>query len=114
MSSFTLNSRRNRTTGKYSSATVTGNYLRYSGTEWDEKPLGALINVAEVKKRLTDTIGSPGFRRLNASGVVMRNLGAHQNFEKVSIDEALASTRFLFDFIERWLSLNYPRLSEEA
>lgn len=73
--------------------------------EWDDKTLGALLNVIDVKKRLTDKIGEPGVRRLFATAVVLRNLGAHQNFERVSVDEALSSFRVLTEFMVRWVAV---------
>ena len=69
---------------------------------WDRLPLGSLLSEAEVKKRLVSTIGEGGWDRLKGSGVYVRNVGAHQKFVLVSMDEAVASSRVVFDFMVRW------------
>ena len=83
-----------------------GQHEDWWNADWDTMSLGALLNVGEVKIKLKAAIGDSGLKRLTASGVVMRNFGAHQKFERVSMDEALASTSVLFEFIPRWLSSN--------
>ena len=70
--------------------------------DWDRMPLGSLPELKLVKERIISSIGTGGWERLRGSGVFVRNVGAHHKFEPVSMEEALASTRVVLDFLSRW------------
>jgi hypothetical protein len=69
---------------------------------WGRHPLGALLLEPEVKRRIVERIREGGWERLKGSAVAVRNVGSHHMFEPVSIDEAVASARVVFDFLPRW------------
>ncbi|MGC2359933.1 MAG: hypothetical protein WA691_06480 [Thermoplasmata archaeon] len=69
---------------------------------WDGLTVGRMLLEPEIKRRVIEKIGPGEWTRLQASGVYIRNVGAHQKFALVSMDEALASTRVLFEFMVRW------------
>jgi hypothetical protein len=70
--------------------------------DFDGKPLGLMLTTPAIKARIDAKIGPGNWERLRGSGVYIRNVGAHQSFDRVSMEEALASTRIVFDFMRKW------------
>jgi hypothetical protein len=71
-------------------------------SEWDSHSVGRMLLEPDIKQRIIARIGAGEWTRLQASGAYLRNVGAHQKFALVSMDEALASSRVLFEFMNRW------------
>ena len=70
--------------------------------DWDKLTLGALLENSTVKGHLTNAIGSGGWDRLRGSTVFVRNVGVHHKHEAVSMEEALATARVVYDLMLRW------------
>jgi hypothetical protein len=73
-------------------------------SDWSRSTLGNLLREPVIKDKMIEKIGDGGWQRLRGSGVYVRNVGSHQDFERVSMDDAVASARVLFDFLTRWWS----------
>lgn len=70
--------------------------------DWDKMPLGTLLENSTVKNQLVAVIGTGGWDRLRGSTVFLRNVGVHHKHEAVSMEEALATARVVYDFMGRW------------
>lgn len=72
---------------------------------YDNETLGQLLAEPSIKTTIENRIGSGNWNRLRGSSVFVRNVGVHQTFARVSMEEALASTRIAFTFLSRWWGL---------
>jgi hypothetical protein len=79
-----------------------GRKEKWWNDDWDKMTLGMLLENSTVKNQLTTVIGAGGWDRLRGSTVFVRNVGVHHNHEVVSMEEALAAARVVYDLMLRW------------
>jgi hypothetical protein len=81
-----------------------GDREHWWNSDWDDKPLGFLLDRPEVKAAVIGRLGRGYWDRLRASALA-RNPAAHQKFSQVSYHDALSVATIVLEAVNVWFSI---------